>query len=111
LASVACKTAVDRANAMLASAVRLREAVGEQGRISRDPASRRLSGSQLLERVARRCGSGASESDRFDRALADYRQVVDQCKLQARLNQAGQVGAAWWRRRSHSIIALSGAVQ
>jgi hypothetical protein len=83
LASVACKTAVDRANAMLASAVRLREAVGEQGRISRDPASRRLSGSQLLERVARRCGSGASESDRFDRALADYRQVVDQCKLQA----------------------------
>jgi hypothetical protein len=46
VASAACKTAVDRANAMLASAVRLREAV-------------------------------------FDRALADYRQVVDQCKLQA----------------------------
>ena len=51
MASAACKTAVDRANAMLASAVRLREAVGEQGRILRDPASRRLSGPQVLERV------------------------------------------------------------
>ena len=83
VASAACKTAVDRANAMLASAVRLREAVGEQGRILRDPASRRLSGPQLLERVAPALRVGASESDRFDRGLADYRQVVDQCKLQA----------------------------
>ena len=51
MASAACKTAVDRANAMLASAVRLGEAVAEQGRILRDPANRRLSGSQLLEWV------------------------------------------------------------
>ena len=83
MASAACKTAVDRANAMLASAVRLREAVGEQGRILRDPASRRLSGPQLLERVAPALRVGASESTRFDRALADYRQVVDRCQLQA----------------------------
>ena len=55
MASAACKAAVDRANAMLASAVRLREAV-------------------------------------FDRALANYRQVVDQCKLQP-LEPAGQVSA------------------
>jgi hypothetical protein len=26
--------------------------------------------------------AGARESARFDQALADYRQVVDQCKLQ-----------------------------
>ena len=83
LASAACKTAVDRANAMLASAVRLRGAVAEQGRILRDPANRRLSGRQLLERVAPALEAGSSESARFDRALADYRQVVDQCKLQA----------------------------
>jgi hypothetical protein len=83
MASAACKTAVDRANAMLASAVRLREAVAEQGRILRDPASRRLSGRQLLERVAPALRAGAGESDRFNRALAAYRQVVDQCKLQA----------------------------
>ena len=81
MASAGCKTAVDRANAMLASAVRLWEAVAEQGRILRDPASRRLSGRQLLERVAPALQAGAGESDRFNRALAAYRQVVDQCKL------------------------------
>jgi hypothetical protein len=83
MATAACKTAVDRANAMLASAVRLREAVGEQGRILRDPAARRLSGPQLLERVAPALQAASGESARFDRALADYRQVVDRCRLQA----------------------------
>jgi hypothetical protein len=68
---------------MLASAVRLREAVAEQGRILRDPANRRLSGPQLLERVAPALEAGAGESARFERALAAHRQVVDQCKLQA----------------------------
>ena len=83
MASAGCKRAVDRANAMLASAVRLRGAVAEQGSILRDPASGRLSGRQLLERVAPALQAGAGESDRFNRALAAYRQVVDQCKLQA----------------------------
>ena len=57
--------------------------MAEQGRILRDPANRRLSGPQLLERVAPALRAGAGESDRFDRALAAYRQVVDRCKLQA----------------------------
>jgi hypothetical protein len=83
MASAACKAAVDRANAMLASAVRLREAVAEQGRILRDPANRRLSGPQLLERVTPALRAGAGESARFNCALAAYRQFVDQCKLQA----------------------------
>jgi len=83
MASARCKRAVDRGNAMPASAVRLRGAVAEQGRILRHPANRRLSGRQLLERVAPALEAGSSESARFDRALADYRQVVDQCKLQA----------------------------
>ena len=54
-----CKTAVDRANNVLAVAVRMRAAL-EQGAAvaSGDPAS-------------------------FDRALAEYRQVVDQCTLRA----------------------------
>ena len=68
---------------MLASAVRLREAVGEQGRILRDPGQPQASGPQVLERVTGALRVGARESARFDRALADYRQVVDQCKLQA----------------------------
>jgi hypothetical protein len=83
MASAACKTAVDRANAMLASAVGLREAVAAQGRILGDPANRRLSGRQLLERVAPALEAGSSESGRFERALAAYRQVVDRCRLQA----------------------------
>jgi hypothetical protein len=83
MASAACKTAVDRANAMLASTVKLRGALAEQARILRDPATRRLSGREVLDKVAPGLRAGASESARFDRALAAYRQVVDQCQLQA----------------------------
>jgi hypothetical protein len=80
-ASAACKTAVDRANAMLASAVRLREALAEHGRILRDPANRGLSAAEVLEKLAPSRQTGSSESARFDRALDDYRQIVDQCDL------------------------------
>jgi hypothetical protein len=83
MASAACKTAVDRANAMLASAVRWREAVDEQGRILRDPANCKLSGPQVLERVASALRVGSCESARFGLALADDRLVVDRCELQA----------------------------
>jgi hypothetical protein len=81
VATPACKTAVDRANAMLASAVRLREALAEHGRILRDPANRGLSGDEVLERLAPSQLTGSSESARFDRALDEYRQVVDRCGL------------------------------
>jgi hypothetical protein len=64
------------------SAATQRAAV-EQGRILRDPANRRLSGREVLERVAPALQAGSSESARFNRALADDRQVVDRCKLQA----------------------------
>jgi hypothetical protein len=58
VASPACKTAVDRANSVLAVAVRMRAALTENVKVaSGDPAS-------------------------FDRALAAYRQVVDRCMLQ-----------------------------
>jgi hypothetical protein len=57
VATPECKTAVDRANAVLAVAVRMRTAVAEGTTVaSGEPAS-------------------------FDRALADYRQVVDSCRL------------------------------
>jgi hypothetical protein len=71
-ASAACKTAVDRANAMLASAVKLRGVMAEQGRVLRDSANRRLSGPQVLQKLAPSLRAGSSESARFDRALADY---------------------------------------
>jgi hypothetical protein len=78
-----CKTAVDRANLILASAVRLQVAMAEPGRILRDPANRRLSGSKVLQTVAPWLRASSGESARFNRALADYRQVVDRCQLLA----------------------------
>jgi hypothetical protein len=57
VASPECKTAVDRANIVLSVAVRMRAALGQRTTVaSGDPAS-------------------------FDRALAEYRQVVDRCAL------------------------------
>jgi hypothetical protein len=75
--------AVDRASAMLASAVTLGRVMAEQGRILSDPANRRSSGPEALQRFAPVLQAGASESARFDRARADDRQVIDQCELEA----------------------------
>jgi hypothetical protein len=84
VATPACKTAVDRANAMLASAVKLRGALGEQDRLLADPANRELSVGQLAERLAASRQTASEESARFDRALEAYRQVVDRCDLRVR---------------------------
>ena len=84
VASLACKTAVDRANAMLAIVVKLRRELAEYGRVMTDPSSRELSGRELVDKSAPALGSGAREAARLDQALAAYRQVVDQCQLQAR---------------------------
>jgi hypothetical protein len=81
LASPECKTAVDRANAMLAIAVKLQETLAEQDRILTDPANGKLSGREVLKRSAPSLRAGSSESDRFNQALAEYRQVVDRCEL------------------------------
>src|SRR5512132_3981167 len=81
VATPACKTAVDRANTMLASAVKLRRELAEYGRIMRDPSNRDLSVREVVDKRAPSLQAGASESARFDQALANYRQVVDQCKL------------------------------
>jgi hypothetical protein len=59
VASPECKTAVDRANSVLAVAVRMRAALDQGTTVA----------------------SGDSAS--FDRALADYRQIVDRCTLRA----------------------------
>ncbi|HEV8165106.1 MAG TPA: hypothetical protein VGR74_11775 [Actinomycetota bacterium] len=81
VAAPACKTAVDRANTMLASAVELRRELAEYGRIMSDPSTRNLSGREVVEKMAPALQAGASESASFERALANYRQVVDQCEL------------------------------
>jgi hypothetical protein len=81
VAAPACKTAVDRANTMLAVAVELRRELAEYSRIMSDPSTRDLSGREVVEKMAPSLQAGASESASFERALADYRQVVDQCEL------------------------------
>jgi hypothetical protein len=59
VASPECKTAVDRANSVLAVAVRMRAALAQNTEVA--------------------SGDAAS----FDRALAAYREVVDRCVLRA----------------------------
>jgi hypothetical protein len=81
IASSACKTAVDRANTMLAIAVNLREELAEHSRIMNDPSIGDLPGRELVERSAPALQAGSSDSARFDDALAEYRQVVDKCRL------------------------------
>jgi hypothetical protein len=81
VATPACKTAVDRANTMLASAVKLRGVLGEQDRLLADPANRAVPVGQLVERLAAARQATSDESARFDRALEAYRQVVDRCDL------------------------------
>jgi hypothetical protein len=82
-ATLQCKTAVDRANAMLASAVRLRGALAEQDKVLNDPANRDLTVGEVFRKLAVSEQAGSGESARFDRALDDYLKVVDQCDLRA----------------------------
>jgi hypothetical protein len=82
VASPDCKTAVDRANTMLATAVELQRTLAEYDRIVHDPANDGLSGRALRQRLDRALRSGTDESARLDQALAAYRQVVDRCRLQ-----------------------------
>jgi hypothetical protein len=83
VATPACKTAVDRANAMLASAVKLRGALAEQDRFLDDPANQGLEVAEVLRRLAASREAATGEQERFDRALDAYREVVDQCDLRA----------------------------
>ena len=81
VATPACKTAVDRANTMLAIAVKLQRELAEYSRFMHDPSNGNLSVREVVEKTAPSLQSGASESAGFECALADYRQIVDQCQL------------------------------
>lgn len=56
VASAGCKTAVDRANLMLASAVRLQAAMAEPGRILRDRPTAGWPAARCSRRLRRGCG-------------------------------------------------------
>jgi hypothetical protein len=80
-ATLECKTAVDRANAMLASAVKVKGALAEHDRILDDPANRQLTVGQVLQKLAVTRQAGAGEAARFDQGLDAYLAVVDRCDL------------------------------
>jgi hypothetical protein len=79
VATPACKTAVDRANTLLAIAVKLRRDLAEYSSFMTDPSNGNLSVREVVEQRAPWLQAGAGDSARFDRALADYRQIVDRC--------------------------------
>jgi len=83
MASPECKTAVDRANRSLAIAVKLRNALAEHTRVMDDLVDGRIDRAAAREARTPSELTGQLQSARFDLALADYRKVVDQCRLQA----------------------------
>jgi hypothetical protein len=82
VASPECKTAVDRANKSLAHAVQVERNLAEHTKIMNDLLRGKIDGDTALKTGTPSLIRGAAESSRFDIALADYKQVVNQCKLQ-----------------------------
>jgi hypothetical protein len=82
-ASAECKTAVDRANRSLAHAVEVQQNLAEHTKTMNDLLKGKIDGATALKTGMPSLIRGAAASSKFDIALADYKQVVDQCKLQA----------------------------
>jgi FlaG/FlaF family flagellin (archaellin) len=82
VASPECKTAVDRANKSLAHAVQVERNLAEHTKIMNDLLRGKIDGDTALKTGTPSLIRGAAESSKFDIALADYKQVVNQCKLQ-----------------------------
>jgi hypothetical protein len=80
-ASPECKTAVDRANKSLAHAVQVERNLAEHTKIMNDLLRGKIDGDTALKTGTPSLIRGAAESSKFDIALADYKQVVNQCKL------------------------------
>jgi hypothetical protein len=81
VASPECKTAVDRANRSLTSAVKVRNVLGEYTRIMDDLRGGRIDGRRAGEQATPHLVIGSVESAKFDSALAEYRKIVDKCTL------------------------------
>jgi len=80
-ASPQCRTAVERANKSLAIAVKVEEALAEHTEYMNDLLNGKIDGDTALRLGTPSLVMGAAESAKFDLALADYRQVVKQCRL------------------------------
>jgi hypothetical protein len=82
MASPECAEAVERANKSMAHAVRISGALREHTEIMNDLLQGRISGDAALKKGTPSLIVGSAEAAKFDVALADYKQVVDDCQLQ-----------------------------
>ena len=81
VASPECKAAVDQANRSLTAAVKVRGVLGEYTKVMDDLRNGRIDGRQAAAQISPYLALGTVESDKFDRALADYGKIVDKCTL------------------------------
>ena len=80
-ASPECAEAVERANKSMAHAIRVSNALQEHTEIMNDLLHGRIDGDTALRTGTPSLIVGSAESAKFDVALADYKRVVDSCRL------------------------------
>jgi hypothetical protein len=78
-----CAEAVRRANASMRHAVAVASALRKHTEIMNELLNGKLDASAALRKGTPSLIAGSAESAKFEVALADYRQVVDRCKLNA----------------------------
>jgi hypothetical protein len=72
---------VERANASMSHAVAVAGALRRHTEIMNDLLNGKLDAETALRKGTPSLIAGSAESAKFEVALADYRQVVDQCEL------------------------------
>jgi len=72
---------VERANESIGHAVKISGALREHTEIMNDLLQGRIDGDKALKTGTPSLITGSAESAKFDLALADYKKVVDSCKL------------------------------
>ena len=80
-ASPECAEAVERANASMSHAVGVSAALREHTEVMNRLLNGKIDASSALRAGTPSLIAGSAESARFDVALADYKKVVDRCKL------------------------------
>jgi hypothetical protein len=81
VASPECMTAVEQANLGLTAAVKVRGVLGEYTKVMNDLRNGRIDSRQAAAQISPYLTLATDEGGKFDRALADYRDVVAKCTL------------------------------
>ena len=81
VASPECNTAVDRANRSLTAAVKVRGVMDEYTKVMDDLRNGRIDSRQAVAQISPYLTLATDEADKFDKALAGYREVAAKCTL------------------------------